>query len=72
MFHERHGLAFRLEPRDHLARVHAELDDFEGDPPAKRLFLLGQIHDAHTTFAERQKSVRTDALAEVCHRHTDT
>ena len=65
MVHERHGLAFRLEPRDHLARVHAELDDFEGDPTPERLFLLGQIDDAHTAFAERLEDlVRADLATE--------
>src|SRR5262245_14849562 len=70
MAHHREGLALTLEASDDLARVHAELDDFEGDPPAKRLFLLCQIHNAHTTLAERlENSIRTDALAEVCRGH---
>jgi len=40
VIHHGQCLALLLEARDHIAGVHAELDDLEGDPAAHRLFLL--------------------------------
>ena len=42
--HQRQRLALGLEPGDDLPRVHAQLDDLEGDPAAHRLLLLGHVH----------------------------
>jgi len=42
MVHQRKRLPFRLEPRDHLARVHPGLDDLECDLRRHRLLLLCQ------------------------------
>src|SRR5262245_39191743 len=38
--HQREGLPLRLEPRDHLARVHAGLDDLQRDRAADGVGLL--------------------------------
>ena len=39
--HQGQSLALGLEARHHLARVHARLDQLDGDAPANRLLLLG-------------------------------
>ena len=52
MVHQRERLALGLEPRDDLARVHAELDQLERDGAREWARLLGQIDDAHAAFAE--------------------
>ena len=51
--HDRERLALRLEARDHLARVHPELDDLERDAPRDRRRLFGEVDRAHAAFAER-------------------
>ena len=62
--HQRQGLAFGLEPGDHLLRVHPRLDDLEGHPSCDRLLLLGHVDDAHAAFANLlQQLVGTDAGA---------
>ena len=55
VIHQRQGLAFGVEARDHLARVHAELDELERDAAPDRRRLLGEIDDAHSAFAERPR-----------------
>jgi len=45
-------LTLSLEARDDIARVHAELDDLDGNLPADGLGLLGEIDHAHAAFAE--------------------
>ena len=52
MIHQRQGLPLGLEPGDDLAAVHAGLDDFQGDPAADGLGLLGHVDDAHAPFAD--------------------
>jgi hypothetical protein len=46
------GLSFGLEPGDHLATVHAGLDDLERDAPSDRLVLVGQVHHPVAALAE--------------------
>ena len=52
MLHESQGLALGLEPGDHLARVHARLEDFQSDPAADRMLLLGHEHHAEPAFTD--------------------
>ena len=64
MVHDRQRLALRLEARDNLPGVHAQLDDLQGDSPADRLFLLGHIDNATTAFTKLlAQFVMTDARA---------
>ena len=49
MVHQRESLAFGLEPANHLARIHPQLDHLQGDAPFHRLFLLRHVH--HTAAA---------------------
>ena len=72
--HHRQGLALLLEARDHLARVHADLDDLERNAPAHRRLLLREIHIPEAAFAdELHERVRPDhvagALGERLDRH---
>jgi hypothetical protein len=61
MVHQRQGLAFGLEAGDHLPRIHARLDDLEGNLAPDRVLLLGQEHRAHAPFADLlQEFVGTD------------
>ena len=50
--HEGQGLPLGLEPGDHLAGVHARLDDLEGDLALHGLALLGHPDLAHAPFAD--------------------
>ncbi|MBI4624531.1 MAG: hypothetical protein HY736_15105 [Verrucomicrobia bacterium] len=52
MIHHRKGLPLRLEACDHLARIHARLDHFQGDLPPDRLLLFGHPDDPAAAFAE--------------------
>ena len=45
--------ALGLEAGNDFLRVHARLDDFQGNPAFDRLFLLGQIDQTHTAFANQ-------------------
>src|SRR5947208_2832690 len=59
------GLPSLLEAGDDVGRVHAGLDDLQGDAPLDRLFLLGEVNRAHAAFAEPlQQLVRPDAAAD--------
>jgi hypothetical protein len=49
--HEGQRLPLRLEPGEDLGRVHAGLDDLEGDGAANRFRLLGHEDDAHAPLA---------------------
>jgi hypothetical protein len=51
MIHQRQRLPLSLKSRDHLLRVHAELDDFQRDLANYRLALLGHIHHTHSALA---------------------
>ena len=63
--HHRQGLPLGLEAGDHLLRVHAELDDFQGDLATDRFFLLGPVNGAEPAFAdELQQPIGPDALSD--------
>ena len=64
MVHQGEGLPLGLEPREDLARVHARLDELEGDAALDRLGLLGDPDGAHAAFADLlQQLVAADFLA---------
>jgi hypothetical protein len=64
VIHQREGLPLGLEPGDHLAGVHARLDDLQRDLAADGLGLLGHVHDAHAAFADHlQELVGADGRA---------
>jgi len=50
--HEGQGLPLGLEPGDHLAGVHARLDDLQGNLALHRLALLGHPNFAHASFTD--------------------
>ena len=50
--HQREGLPLGLEPRHHLAGVHAELDHLQGDLAADRVLLFRQVDHAHAALTE--------------------
>ena len=50
--HHRQRLALVGEAGEHLGGVHPELDDLERHAPANGFTLLGEIHRAHTPFAQ--------------------
>jgi hypothetical protein len=50
--HPRERLPLRLEARDHLPGVHAELEDLQGDPPLHGLTLFGHVHLAEAAFSD--------------------
>ena len=52
MVHQGQGLPLGLEPGDHLAGVHARLDDLEGNLALHGLALLGHPDLAHAPFAD--------------------
>jgi hypothetical protein len=52
MIHQGEGLPFGLEAGDDRARVHAELDDLDGDFAPERLQLRGAIDDPATALAD--------------------
>ena len=57
--HHRQRLALFGEAGEYLAGVHAEFHDFEGYTPANRFALLGEVHGAHTAFADGPNDVIT-------------
>ena len=60
----RQRLPLGLEAGDHLRRVHAGLDDLEGDHAADGLLLLGHVDHAHAALADLlQQLVRADDRA---------
>ena len=66
MIHHRQRLAFGLEAGQHLAAVHAGLDDLQGHLAADRLFLLGHKDDPHAPFADLlAKLVGADDVADL-------
>ena len=70
--HERQRLPFGLEARQHLAGVHAELDDLEGHAAADRFLLLGHPDGAHAAFTNLfEKFVAADAVAGLFGRSAD-
>ena len=52
MVHDGQGLALGFEAGDDLGRVHARLDDLEGNRALDRVLLLGHVDDAHAPFAD--------------------
>jgi len=70
VIHHRQRLPLRFKSRDHLPRVHPQLDDFHRDDPMNRLPLLGPVHRAHPAFADHAKDVmRPDfgGMAQIAH-----
>ena len=66
MVHHRQRLPLRLEARDDLLGVHAQLDDLERDAPADRLLLLGHIDHAAAAFADfLEQFVAANPLAQI-------
>ena len=64
MIHHRQRLSLRLEARDDLARVHAELDDLQRDTPPHRLLLFRHPHDAESALTDLlTQFVRANMLA---------
>ena len=64
MIHQRQGLPLRLEAGDDLGRIHARLDDLEGDHSPDRLLLLGHVDHAEAAFADLlQQLVRPNDAA---------
>ncbi len=57
--HHRQGLALFGETSEYLARVHPQFYNFECDPPANRLALLGQVDGAHPAFADGSNDLIT-------------
>jgi hypothetical protein len=53
--HQGQGLAFRLEPGQHLLRVHSPLDELQSHSTAHRPLLVGLPHLAHPAFADLLK-----------------
>ena len=63
MIHDRERLSLRLESRDELPRVHAQLQDFQCDAPGDWRELIGDIDGSHTAFAQDlQNAVTADAV----------
>ena len=56
--HERQRLPLGREAADHLASVHAGLDDFDRDPPYHRMQLLGRRWQFHFHRQRRRRLVR--------------
>ena len=70
MIHNRQGLTLVLEAGDDLLRVHAELDDLEGDFAPDRLSLYGEIHHAAAALAEHfGEFVRPNTVAGFLRHH---
>ena len=64
MVHEGQRLPLGLEAGDHVARVHAGLDDLQRDLAADGLLLLGDEDEAHAAFADLlHQLVRADDRA---------
>ena len=64
VLHEGEGLPLLLEAGDDFLRVHAELDDLEGDAPPHGLLLLGHPDGAKAAFADLlEEFVGADAVA---------
>ncbi len=63
MIHQRQRLSLGLEPRNHRAGIHPELDDLEGHAATHRRLLLGHVNDAAATFANLlQQAIATNVL----------
>jgi hypothetical protein len=54
MVHQRQSLALALEARDDLARIHAELHDFERNRAVNRCALLGPVDAAHPALTDER------------------
>ena len=64
MIHQRQRLPLLLEARDHVPRVHPQLDDLQRHPPLDGCLLLGHPHAAEATLADLfAQLVRPDVLA---------
>ena len=64
VIHQRERLPLGVESRQHLLRVHARLDDLDGDAALDRFRLLGHPDVAHAPFADLfEQLVRADDIA---------
>ncbi len=52
VIHHGQGLAFGLEAGDDLLRIHARLDDLQGDLATHGSGLFGNVNDAHAPLAD--------------------
>ena len=52
MIHHGQRLLLGFKPGNHIFRVHAQLDDFERNPAANRLFLLRHINHPAAAFPD--------------------
>jgi hypothetical protein len=64
--HEGQGLPFGPKPGDHVARVHARFDDFQGHFPAEGILLLGNEHVAEAPFADCSISLYGPTIGPIC------
>ena len=65
MIHHRQRLPLLLEARDHLLRVHPQLDDLQRHAPPHRLLLLRHPDHAEAALADLlEQLVRPDLLAD--------
>ena len=53
MVHHRECLPLVVKAGEHLGGVHPEFHHLEGHAPANGFTLFGEIHGAHTSFAQR-------------------
>ena len=68
MVHQGQGLTFGPESGNHLVRVHAQLDDLEGNVAAHGPLLLGHVHHGHPAFTDPlQQMVAADDRAGTLH-----
>lgn len=52
VIHQRERLWLRVEPQQHLPRVHPRFDELDRHPPPHRLALLGKPDLAHAPFGD--------------------
>jgi hypothetical protein len=64
VIHDRQRLTLGVKAGDDLPGVHPQLDHFESNPAAHRLFLLRDVNDATAAFANLlQEFLAADASA---------
>ncbi len=67
--HDREGLPLGLETAQHTPRIHAGLDELEGDPPLDRFELIRDPDFTHAPFTDLfEQFVRPDAVADARRR----
>ncbi len=60
--HHRQRLTLVGEAGQHLAGVHSEFHYFERHAPANGFALFGQVHGAHTAFAQKSNDLIADKV----------